>query len=274
MTKPFQSQALNSNVNGPMPTTLPIREDALLTQAKTDLAAALRFAAQFGLNEGVCNHFSLAAPGKDGTDTFLINPQGLHWADISPSDMVTVDVDGNKLDGIHNVEPTAFFIHSRIHRSKANARCIMHTHMPYATALTVVTGGRLEWVSQNSLRFYDRVAYDSEYGGLALDDREGDRICSKLAGADVLFMANHGVLICAESVAYAFDDLYYLERACMVQVLAQSTGMPLREIAPEVAALTAQQFGAERQQSTLHFEALKRSLDRQGPGWSGALPAR
>lgn len=245
-----------------------LQEDRLLSEAKIELAGALRFAAQLGLNEGVCNHFSLAVPDENGTDRFLINPQGLNWAEIVPSDLVTVDVEGNKLAGKHSVEPTAFFIHSRIHRSKPNARCIMHTHMPYATALTLLEDGKLESVSQNSLRFYGRVAYDDDYRGLALDDAEGDRICSRLADADVMFMANHGVLICAETVAYAFDDLYYLERACTVQVLARSTGKPLRYVSPEIASLTARQFALERQQSALHFEALMRSMDRREPNWS------
>jgi ribulose-5-phosphate 4-epimerase/fuculose-1-phosphate aldolase len=246
---------------------LPISDTRILTEARIDLACALRFAAQLGLHEGVCNHFSLALPLSDGTDAFLINPQGLLWSEILPADLVLVDVHGQKLQGKHSIEPTAFFIHGRIHKAKARSRCIMHTHMPYATALTLLEDGRLEWVSQNSLRFYDRVAYDPQYRGLALDDAEGDRICAQLAGADVLFMANHGVLVCAESVAYAFDDLYYLERACMVQVLAQSTGKPLRSIPADVAALTAQQFEGERQQSTLHFEALKKSLSARDPKW-------
>jgi ribulose-5-phosphate 4-epimerase/fuculose-1-phosphate aldolase len=249
-----------------------IYENRILTEARIDLAGALRFAAQLGLHEGVCNHFSLSVPLGDGTDAFLINPQGLQWSEIVPSDLVLVDVHGVKLQGKHDVEPTAFFIHGRIHKAKARARCIMHTHMPYATALTLLEDGRLEWVSQNSLRFYDRIAYDTQYRGLALDDAEGDRICGKLADADILFMANHGVLVCAETPAYAFDDLYYLERACMVQVLAESTGKPLRRISAEVAALTYRQFEAERQQSDLHFEALKRSLNRE-PNWLADLQA-
>jgi ribulose-5-phosphate 4-epimerase/fuculose-1-phosphate aldolase len=256
-----------------MTTTLPVRGSRLLTEARIDLAGALRFAAQLGLHEGVCNHFSLSVPLEDGTNAFLINPQGLLWSEILPSDLVLVDVHGAKLQGKHSVEPTAFFIHGRIHSAKANARCIMHTHMPYATALTLLEEGRLEWVSQNSLRFYNRVAYDSQYGGLALDEAEGDRICRQLAGADILFMANHGVLVCAETAAYAFDDLYYLERACLVQVLAQSTGQPLKRIPSGVAALTARQFMGERQQSTLHFEALKKSLSIREPNWLADIQA-
>lgn len=252
----------------PLTSLSALKEDRLLSEARIELTGALRLAAQLGLNEGVCNHFSLAVPDGNGTDRFLINPQGLNWPEIVPSDLVTVDVHGHKLAGKHDVEPTAFFIHSRIHRAKPNARCIMHTHMPYATALTLLADGKLEWVSQNSLRFYGRVAYDDDYRGLALDEAEGDRICSRLADADVMFMANHGVLICAETVPYAFDDLYYLERACTVQVLAQSTGKALRYISPEIATHTAQQFTLERQQSALHFEALMRSMDRREPNWS------
>src|SRR5437868_2141081 len=157
-----------------MTSLLSDRESRRLTEARIDLAGALRFAAQLGLHEGVCNHFSLAVSLEDGTEAFLINPQGLQWSELLPSDLVVVDVRGEKLKGKHNVEPTAFFIHGRIHKAKKNARCIMHTHMPYATALTLLDGGRLEWVSQNSLRFYNRVAYDTEYGELALDDAEGD----------------------------------------------------------------------------------------------------
>jgi ribulose-5-phosphate 4-epimerase/fuculose-1-phosphate aldolase len=142
--------------------------------------------------------------------------------------------------------------------------------MPYATALTLLLDSRLLPVSQNSLRFHGRIAYYNDYRGLALDDEEGERICDHLGDANVMFMANHGVLICAESIAYAWDDLYYLERACQVQVLAMSTGKQLRHIDEATAVNTACQFDQERQQSTLHFEALKRGLDLRHPGWSAA----
>jgi ribulose-5-phosphate 4-epimerase/fuculose-1-phosphate aldolase len=245
-----------------------MQQTSAVRQGKIDLTGALRMAAHLGLHEGVCNHFSLALPVVEGVEAFLINPQGVHWADVVPSDIVTVDVNGNKLDGHRSVEPTAFFIHGCVHRAKKNARCIMHTHMPYATSITLIENGELLWASQNALRYYGRVAYDKEYRGLALDDGEGDRITSKLVDADLLFMANHGVLICGDSVANVFDDLYYLERACTVQVLAQSTGKPLRIISDEIAAQTVRQFEQERQQSLLHFEAMKLHLDRICPEWS------
>lgn len=238
-----------------------------LAQARLDLTAALRWAARLGLNEGICNHFSLVAPGWP--DCFLVNPQGLHWSEITPNDLVLVDVEGTVIEGRHQVEATAFHIHGRIHSGKPTAKCVLHTHMPYATALAIADGGRLEWASQNALRFYGRVAYDECYNGLVLDGEEGDRICAQLENADVLFMANHGVIVTGESVAQAFDELYYLERACQVQVLAQSTGKPLRIVPDHIAAHTGKQIVSDKVQPRLHLEALKRLLDRDEPGWRG-----
>ena len=183
---------------------------------RIDLCAALRFAARERLNEGVCNHFSLQVDAG----RYLINPQGLHWSEVKASDLLLIDNDGNVLEGPHSLEPTAFFIHSWIHRLNEHATCVLHTHMPYATALTLVYGGELVWCNQNTLRFWDRVTYDSVYGGVALDDNEGRRIGEMLNGKDVMFMASHGVTVVGRSVAHAIDDLYYLERACMHQALA------------------------------------------------------
>ena len=236
------------------------------TQARVDLAAALRWANRLAFGEGICNHFSVEIPGRGGH--FLINPQGLHWSEVTPADLVEVDAAGRKVSGRHDVEPTAFFIHGAMHRSKPSARCVMHTHMPYATTLTVVQGGRLEWASQNALKFHGRIAYDDHYNGLALDEVEGERMCAQAKDADVLFLGNHGVMVGGPSVAAAFDDLYYLERACMLQVLAMGTGKPLRIVPERVVLSTARQMMEDSQQAELHFEALKRLLDRDEPGWS------
>jgi len=236
-----------------------------LATGRLEVAAALRWSARLGLNEGVCNHYSLElAP-----DRYLINPQGLHWSEVRPADVLLIDGAGRVLDGPHPLEPTAFFIHSWIHRLNPHARAVLHTHMPYATALTLVQGGRLAWCNQNTLRFHGRVAYDDAYNGLALDDAEGRRIASGLNGADVLFMASHGVTVVGRSIAWAFDDLYYLERACMHQVLAvqAAAGRPLREIPEAICARTAAQIAGERQQSDLFMQAVIRMLDRDEPGW-------
>ena len=227
-------------------------------QAKLDLLAALRWAEREGLSEGICNHFSVLLPGS--TDHFLLNPQGLHWSELTISDLLVVDAAGNLVEGKHAAEPTAFFIHSRIHLSKPSAKCVMHTHMPYATALCCSERGRVEWCSQNALRYYGRIGYDDCYNGLALDEAEGDRMGQLMADHDILFLANHGVVVTAENVALAFDDLYYLERACMIQVLAESRGKPLQIIPDDLCQQTHRQIVEEVDQSYLHMDAIKRIL--------------
>lgn len=237
-----------------------------IEKARIELTAALRSAARMGLNEGVCNHFSLELPGSP--DRFLINPQGLHWSELTPADLMIVDENGEVVSGKHKVEPTAFFIHGRIHLNKRK-KCVLHTHMPFATSLCLLENGQLDCAAnQNAMRFWNRIGYDGEYGGVALDNAEGDRICNALGDRDVLFLAHHGVVVCGDNVPYAFDDLYYLERSCMVQVLAQSTGGKLKRAPTHLVEQAAKQIEGERQQSVLHFEALQRLLDRHEPGWS------
>ena len=238
-----------------------------LTTAREDLTAALRWAAQLGLNEGVCNHFSVEV----SADRYLINPQGLHWSEVKASDMLLIDGAGTVLEGPHPLEPTAFFIHSNIHRHNPHAKVVLHTHMPYATALTLIEGGRLEWCNQNTLRFWDRVAYDDTYNGVALDAAEGVRIAQQLRGKDVMFMASHGVTVVGETMAWAFDDLYYLERACMHQVLAVqgAGGKPLRRVPDALCERVGKQIASERQQSDLFFASVKRMLDERQAGWRG-----
>jgi ribulose-5-phosphate 4-epimerase/fuculose-1-phosphate aldolase len=236
-------------------------------RARIDLTAALRCAARMGLSEGVCNHFSLEVPGEP--DKFFINPQGLHWSEITPGDLVVLDSEGRIVEGKHAVEPTAFFIHYRVHLT-SKKKCVLHTHMPYALALALLEDGRLETRNnQNAMRFHGRIAYDPLYGGVALAAEEGDRMARALGDKDILFMAHHGVMVCGERMDWAFDDLYYLERSCMAQLLAQSARGELRLVSDEMAARTAMAIGGERQQSELHFAALKRLLDRDEPRWRG-----
>lgn len=229
-----------------------------VARLRADLALALRAAAHHGLSEGVCNHFSVELP--DASGRFLLNPQGLLWSEIGADDIVLVDADGTVLAGRHPVESTAMFIHAAVHRIAGKA-CVLHTHMPYATALTLTRSRALDTtLSQNAMRFYGRLAIDAHYNGLALDASEGERIATAMQGADVAFLGNHGVVVCGPRVDYAYDDLYFLERACMAQVLALSTGLPLLPVGAEVAALVAQQSMSERLQSELFFEALRRTV--------------
>ncbi len=238
-----------------------------LREAREDLAAALRYADKLGLSEGICNHFSLAV--SDDGQEFLVNPQGFHWSELKASDMVLCHRDGRVLDGDHSVEPTAYFIHAPIHAGRPAAKAVLHTHMPYATSLTIVEDGRLEMVEQGALRFYDRIAYDDGYGGLALDHQEGDRIADAMAEKPIAFLGHHGVVVTAPTMAKAFDDLYYLERAAQVQTLAKMHGKPFREIPRQVVEQTARQILEESDttQVQAHFDAIKRMLDRDDPSW-------
>ena len=229
-----------------------------VAQLRDDLALALRAAAHHGLAEGVCNHFSIELP--DGSGRFLLNPRGLHWSEVRGEDIVLIDAGGNKLAGRHGVEPTAMFIHGAIHRIAGKA-CVLHSHMPYATALTLTADRALDTtLSQTSMRFHGRIAIDADYSGLALDGSEGERIARAMGGADVAFLGNHGVVVCGARMDHAYDDLYYLERACQAQVLAASTGRPLRPVSPELAQRVCEQTLGERMQSELFFEALRRLL--------------
>lgn len=231
---------------------------AEIAPLRADLALALRAAAHHGLGEGICNHFSVALP--DGSDRFLLNPRGLHWSEVGADDIVLVDGDGAVLAGRHAVEPTAMFIHAAVHRI-ARQPVVMHTHMPYATALTLTEDRALDTtLSQGAMRFHGRIAIDRAYNGLALGPEEGERIARAMGAADVAFLGNHGVVVCGARVDHAYDDLYYLERACLHQVLAQSTGRPLAPVPAALAQQVVEQTLGERLQSELFFRALGRML--------------
>ena len=218
---------------------------------KQELAAALRLAAHFGLNEGVCNHFSLQL----ADDSFLLNPHGIYWSEICASDIITVGAGTSQ-----EAETTALNIHGAIHRQLPNAKCVLHTHMPFATTLTCLVDNNLKFIHQNSLRFYDDVSYDNDYGGLAESIEEGERIARQMDKNRVLFMANHGVIVTGQNVAEAFDRLYYLERACEIQVKALSTGQPIREIGTNIAMKTRREFDSSADYSQQHFDGLKAIL--------------
>jgi len=225
---------------------------------RADLALALRAAAHHGLAEGVCNHFSVELPDRSGR--FLLNPQGLLWHEVQADDIVMVDGHGALLAGRHPVESTAMYIHGAIHRI-ARQPCVLHTHMPHATTLTLIADRALDTrLSQTAMRFHGRVAVDAQYNGLALDAGEGERIAGAMQGADVVFLGNHGVVVCADRLAHAYDDLYYLERACQLQLLALSSGRPLLLVDDALAARVGAQTLGERLQSVLFFEALRRTV--------------
>ena len=229
-------------------------------ELRRDLAAAFRLAESFGYSEGICNHFSLQVPGSE--ERFLINPYGVHWSEMTGEMLLLIDGEGRVVEGEGEVEATARNIHIAAHRANPRHACVLHVHMPSATCLTMVKGGRLAMAHQTATRFHQRIAYQDHFGGLALDAAEGEAITAinkDDTSADVVFLANHGITIGGPSVAVAFDDLYYLDRACQQQVLAMSTGLPLNLIPEPLLSETARQYmQVLEHQAILHFAALKR----------------
>ncbi len=235
--------------------------------ARVDLAACFRMAARLGLSEGICNHFSVVVPGHD--DLMLVNPYGYAFSEITASRLLICDFNGNVVAGEGVPEATAFYIHARVHLNKPRAKAAFHTHMPNATALAMLDGPPLVWAGQTALKFYGRMLVDEDYNGLALDEREGDRIAAALGDADVVFMRNHGVMVVGASAAEAWDDLYYLERACEAQRLAMATGRPLKPVPAEVAERTYRQMReGDRKSARLHLESVKRRLLRTDPDYT------
>lgn len=254
------------DTNGKAPAILRNSEldaDAVWT-ARVDLAACFRMAARYGYHEGICNHLSFAVPGRD--DLFLVNPYGLAFSEMTASSLLICDYEGNVVEGDGVPEATAFYIHGRVHKNNPRARAAFHTHMPNATALAMLEGEPFSWAIQTSLKFFGRTIVDEDYNGLALDNAEGDRIAASMGDSDVVFMKNHGVMVVGKSIAEAWDDLYYLERAAAAEVLALSTGRKLKTVPLDVAQKTAAQMRVgDRESAYLHLDSIKRILMREEP---------
>ena len=237
-------------------------------QERVDLAAAFRWTARLNLHEAVANHFSLAINGT-GT-TFLINPNQMHFSRIKASDLLVVDAnDPQSMARPEAPDPTAWGLHGGIHRHCPHARCAMHVHSPYATALACLADSSLPPVDQNSCMFFNRYVIDHDYGGLAFEE-EGAR-CARLFSdpqKKVMIMGNHGLLVIGDTVADTFNRLFYFERACQVYILALQTGQALRVIRDVVAEKTAQELAAYPEQDARHLAELKAILDAEGSDYA------
>ncbi|XP_074644732.1 putative aldolase class 2 protein CC_1201 [Tubulanus polymorphus] len=213
---------------------------AINKQARLDLATAYRLLDKERLNEGVCNHLTARVPSADGKhEILLLIPYGMHWSQVTASSLIGVTRDGKVVEGDGIAELAAATIHGGVHSSRPNAHVVLHTHMPYATALTCLKDAKIEMVHQVSLRFFKGVGYDRNYTGFSDHISEGNRLAEVMGTHnDVLMMAHHGVIVTGPTIARAVDDLYYLERACMYQVLATSTGKEIQTIDDELAEKT------------------------------------
>jgi ribulose-5-phosphate 4-epimerase/fuculose-1-phosphate aldolase len=233
-------------------------------QVRIDLAAAFRMTARLNLHEGICNHFTVMLPGR----RFLINPKGLHFARMTASGLLMIDEHGRTIEGTGRPPTTGFTIHTRIHMNHPNAKVVMHVHSPYATALTALQQGRLMMVHQNAARFFGDIAYDDHFNGIADAVDEGKRMAAAFNSKRILFLANHGIVAVGQNIAETFDDVYYLERACQVQVLAMQTGQELNIMSEGLARATHDQFLKFTANAHLHFDEIKAILDDEEPEYA------
>jgi len=238
-----------------------LREPDVAT-LRVELAAAFRLAARMDWHESVGNHFSVAV-SADGK-RFLMNPRWKHFGLMRASDLLLLDSDDEQtMTRPDAPDPSAWCIHGRLHAALPRARCVLHVHPPYGTALAALADPTLKPIDQNTARFYNRLAIDLEFGGIADERAEGERLAAALGPHRHMIMGNHGLLVTAATVAEAFEDLYFLERAAKTLVLAYATGQPLNVMPDELAERTARSWDAYRDAAFAHFRDLKQLLDAQ-----------
>ena len=235
-------------------------------ETRVDLAACYRLAAHYRMTDLIYTHISARVPGPD--EHFLINAYGLLFDEMSASTLVKVDIDGNIIEDPlgTGINPAGFVIHSAIHKARHDVQCVMHTHTGAGLAVAAQKRGLLD-ISQHSMRFHNRVAYH-DYEGVALDLDEQQRLQANLGDKFVMILRNHGLLTCGTTVADAWDNMYYMERACQAQIGAMAGNAELIECAPAVAERVAQQFARPNRESrTKHWPAMLRLLDKIDPAY-------
>ncbi len=241
-------------------------------QARVDLAAAHRLAFMQGFSEGIFNHLTFVVPGQ--SDRYYQIPFGTHWSEVTASCFMEVGIDDGKVKrGEGDVERSCYCIHAPIHKALPQAKAVFHTHMPYASALTRLEDPRIKEIGQTETGMSGKIAYDDEYTGPAFDPAEGARLAKVIGDKTVLFMANHGISTVGETIAAAYDKLYYIERAAQVQIYAMWTGQPLKKLPEPVVEKTRQEMRGNTYYTGLspaerHFAALKRMLDRKEPDYA------
>tara|TARA_B100000780_G_C21057373_1_gene424871 strand:+ start:422 stop:1147 length:726 start_codon:yes stop_codon:yes gene_type:complete len=233
-----------------------------ISEIQKDLAAAFRWTARLNMNEGIANHFSACLPNSNN---FYVNGSGLHFASIKASDMVLVEQD--KIEEIKKkpelVDPTALNIHGTIHKKIPHARCILHVHSKYATVLSTLKDPTLKPIDQNTMRFYNRVAIFNDFGGLGFEE-ESNKMAAAIGNNRSMLLANHGILTVGETVAQAFDELYYFEKACETYITALSTNKELKIIESSIAEKTAQEWeNYPVNMGEQHLKAIRLILDKK-----------
>lgn len=236
-------------------------------KVRCELAAAYRLAAAYGWTDLLSTHISARVPGTN--DEFLINPYGLMFDEITASSLIKVDQNGRMLsESPFTLNPAGFVIHSCIHVARPDVACVMHAHTRDGVAVATQADGLLP-VTQHSLVIWDLIAYH-DFEGPALDTDEQKRLVAHLGSRQILILRNHGTLTAGSTIGEAFVNMYRIERACKMQIAAQSSGAPLRTLSQEIidrsieagrSIFSVQGFAPSGQKE---WGALLRKLDREG----------
>ena len=233
-------------------------------EERVDMACAFRWTVRYNMHEAVANHFSLAV-SDDGT-RFLMNPNQRHFSRIRASDLILLDAnDPGTMERDDAPDPSAWGLHGSVHRRCPHARCVMHCHSVHATVLASLKDSRMPAIDQNTATFFNRMVIDGDFGGIALE-AEGERCAAMLTDPKVrtMVMGNHGVLVTGDTVADAFNRLFYFERAAETYIRALQTGRELRVLPDDIAEKTAREIEDYPGQSHRHLEELKAILDAEG----------
>jgi ribulose-5-phosphate 4-epimerase/fuculose-1-phosphate aldolase len=235
-------------------------------QARVDLAAAYRLVAHYGWDDLIFTHISARVPGSE--HHFLLNPYGMMFEEVTASSLVKVDLQGNVvMESPYFINPAGFTIHSAVHAAREDARCVMHLHTENGIAVSAQKDGLLP-ISQQSLLALASIAYH-DYEGLALNEEEKPRLVADLGNKNHMILRNHGLLTVGSTVAEAFLAMFILERACRIQILAQSGGSELRPVPAAILDLVSKQRNAVTvgQGAQLTWPALLRKAERIDPSY-------
>ncbi|MDQ0463712.1 ribulose-5-phosphate 4-epimerase/fuculose-1-phosphate aldolase [Caulobacter ginsengisoli] len=233
---------------------------------RVDLAACYRMIAHLGWDDLIFTHISARVPGPD--HQLLINPYGLMFEEVTASNLVRIDLAGAILDGSDAaINPAGLVIHSAVHAARADAECVVHLHTPHGVAVSAQKGG-LKPASQTALYALSTLAYHP-YEGVALEADEQPRLQADLGDRDLMILENHGLLACGRTVADAFLKMFMLQRACEIQILAQSGGGELITVGPDIlkriAAQSRRSLGDAG--AGLIWPAILRKMDRLDPSY-------
>jgi ribulose-5-phosphate 4-epimerase/fuculose-1-phosphate aldolase len=235
-------------------------------QARVDLAACYRLMHEHGMVEMIANHISARVPGSHGE--FLINPYGMLYEEMTASSMIKIDLEGKLLFNAteYGVNQAGYVIHSAVHAARPDVECVIHTHTLAGMAVSAMKAGLLP-IAQTAMRFAELGYHD--YEGVALDLEERERLAKNLGEHEAMILRNHGLLAVGPTIAECFNNMYRLERACQLQVMALSCGselvLPVQAIVRKTQAMYHP--SARRRWGLLEWPALLRKLDRIDPSY-------